>query len=182
MNFDSLVEDALFLYTDKKPLVVSHESLVDYMDANIQRPIVAKVHRGLMYAPFNSPETTNELKIEWQTALNHVLNTYTPIVIGYAGGDHSLMSFLEDDHTDMRRDVYWCYRGKPDPFDLPEEKIQRFVEKRNGYFVAIDGFDALMVEIGKAMYGDAIRPGLTTEHLKKQYDKRIQQYNQQWKS
>lgn len=179
-NFDSLVEDALFLYTDKKPLVVSHESLVDYMDANIQRPIVAKVHRGLMYAPFNSPETTNELKSEWQTALNHALNTYTPIVIGYAGGDHSLMSFLEDDRTDMRKGVYWCYRGKPDPSDLPEEKIQRFVEKRNGYFVAIDGFDALMVEIGKAMYGDAIRPGLTTEHLKKKYEKRVQQYNQQW--
>ena len=179
-NFDSLVEDALFLYTDKKPLVVSHESLVDYMDANIQRPIVAKVHRGLMYAPFNSPDTTNELKAEWQTALNHALNTYTPIVIGYAGGDHSLMSFLEDEHTDMRKGVYWCYRGKPDLSDLPEEKIQKFVEKRNGFFVAIDGFDALMVEIGKVMYGDAIRPGLTAEHLRKRYDKRAQQYNQQW--
>ena len=179
-NFDSLVEDALFLYTDKKPLVVSHESLVDYMDANVQRPIVAKVHRGLMYAPFNSPETTKELKPEWQTALNHALNTYIPIVIGYAGGDHSLMSFLEDDHTDMHKGVYWCYRGKPDSSDLPEEKIQRFVENRNGYFVAIDGFDALMVEIGKALYGDAIRPGLTAEHLKKMYDKRAQQYNQQW--
>ena len=179
-NFDSLVEDALFLYTEKKPLVVSHESLVDYMDANIQRPIVAKVHRGLMYAPFNSPETTNELKTEWQTALNHALNTYTPIVIGYAGGDHSLMSFLEDDRTDMRRGVYWCYRGKPDPSDLPEEKIQEFVKKRNGYFVAIDGFDALMVEIGKAMYDDAIRPGLMEEHLKKRYENRVQRYNQQW--
>lgn len=179
-NFDSLVEDALFLYTDKKPLAVSHESLVGYMDANIQRPIVAKVHRGLMYGPFNSPDTTNELKSEWRTALNHALNTYTPIVIGYAGGDHSLMSFLKDDRTDMRRGVYWCYRGKPDPSELPEEKIQQFVEKRNGYFVAIDGFDALMVEIGKAMYGDAIRPGLTAEHLKKKYDKRAQQYHQQW--
>lgn len=179
-NFDSLVEDALFLYTDKKPLVVSHESLVDYMDANIQRPIVAKVHRGLMYAPFNSPETTNELKAEWQTALNHALNTYTPIVIGYAGGDHSLMSFLEDDRTEMRKGVYWCYCGKPELSDLPEEKIQRFVEKRNGYFVAIDGFDALMVEIGKTLYEDAIRPGVTEEHLKKMYEKRVQQYNQQW--
>ncbi|MBD5506700.1 MAG: tetratricopeptide repeat protein [Lachnospiraceae bacterium] len=179
-NFDSLVEDALFLYTDKKPLVVSHESLADYMDANIQRPIVAKVHRGLMYAPLNSPETTNELKLEWQTALNHALNTYTPIVIGYAGGDHSLMSFLEDERTDMRRGVYWCYCGKPDSSDLPEKKIQRFVKKRNGYFVAIDGFDALMVEIGKVMYGDAIRPGLTAEHLKKNYENRVQRYNQQW--
>ena len=179
-NFDSLVEDALFLYTDKKPLVVSHESLVDYMDANIQRPIVAKVHRGLMYDPFNSPETTNELKPEWRKALTYALNVYTPIVIGYAGGDHSLMSFLEDDHTDMRKGVYWCYHGGTDPSDLPEERIQNFVKKRDGYFVAIDGFDALMVEIGKAMYGDAIRPGLTAEHLKKRYDKRIQQYNQQW--
>lgn len=61
-NFDSLVEDALFLYTDKKPLVISHESLADYIEANIQRPIIAKVHRGLLYAPFNSPETTNRLK------------------------------------------------------------------------------------------------------------------------
>ena len=179
-NFDSLVEDALFLYTDKKPLVVSHESLVDYMDANIQRPIVAKVHRGLMYDPFNSPETTNELKPEWRKALTHALNIYTPIVIGYAGGDHSLMSFLEDDHTDMRKGVYWCYCVRPECSDLPEERIQNFVENKNGYFVAINGFDALMVEIGKAMYGDAIRPGLTAEHLKKRYDKRVQQYNEQW--
>ena len=179
-NFDSLVEDALFLYTDKKPLVVSHESLADYMDANTQRPIVAMVHRGLMYAPFNSPETTNELKTEWKEALNYALKTYTPIVIGYAGGDHSLMSFLDKDCTGMRKGVYWCYRGKPDPSDLPEKKIQEFVKKRNGYFVAIDGFDALMVEIGKAMYGDAIRPSLMEEHLKKRYEKRVERYNQRW--
>lgn len=179
-NFDSLVEDALFLYTDKKPLVVGHESLADYIDANIQRPIVAKVHRSLMYAPFNSPETTSELKAEWQKALSYALNTYTPIVIGYAGGDHSLMSFLEDETTVIRNGVYWCYLGKPSLSDLPEENIQRFVENRNGYFVAIDGFDALMVEIGKALYGDAIRPGLTEERLKEKHDRRVRQYNEQW--
>ncbi|NBI67899.1 tetratricopeptide repeat protein [Pseudoflavonifractor sp. 60] len=179
-NFVSLVEDALFLYTDKKPLVVGHESLADYMDANIQRPIVAKVHRGLMYAPFNSPETTQELKTEWQKALSYALNTYTPIVIGYAGGDHSLMSFLEDDATTIQNSIYWCYRGKIDFSSLPEENIQKFVAKRNGYFVAIDGFDALMVEIGKTMYGDAIRPGITAEHLKEKHDRRVQRYNEQW--
>lgn len=179
-NFDSLVEDALFLYTNKKPLVVSHESLADYIEANIQRPIVAKVHRGLMYAPFNSPETTQELKPEWENALSRAFNIYTPIVIGYAGGDHSLMSFLKKDDTIMRNGVYWCYRGKCDPSDLPEASIQEFVEKRSGYFVAIDGFDALMVEIGKTMYGDAIRPGLTAEKLKKAHDDRVRKYNEQW--
>lgn len=179
-NFDSLVEDALFLYTDKKPLVVSHESLADYVDANIQRPIIAKVHRGLMYAPFSSPETTQELKAEWQKALSYVFNIYTPIVTGYASGDRSLMSFLEDDPTFIRNGVYWCYRGKCDSSSLPEENIQRFAEKREGFFIAIDGFDALMAEIGKTMYGDIIRPGLTAERLKQKHDKRVQRYNEQW--
>ena len=46
-NFDSLVEDALFLYTDSKPLVINHELLADYAgDPNIKRPIIAKIHRG----------------------------------------------------------------------------------------------------------------------------------------
>lgn len=179
-NFDSLVEDALFLYTNKRPLVVSHESLADYMEANIQRPIVAKVHRGLMYAPFNSPETTQELKPEWQSALRRAFDIYTPVVIGYAGGDHSLMSFLQQESTSMRNGVYWCYRGKPDPANLPDAAIQKFVKDRDGYFVAIDGFDALMVELGKTMYGDAIRPRHTEEKLKKTHDERVRKYNEQW--
>lgn len=179
-NFDSLVEDALFLYTDKKPLVVSHESLADYIEANIQRPIVAKVHRGLMYAPFNSPETTHELKKEWRDALSHAFNSYTPIVIGYAGGDRSLMAFLEESGTTMRHGVYWCFRGKPDQSRLPEENIRKFVLDKDGYFAAIDGFDALMMEIGKTMYGDAIRPGRTAERLRETNEKRIRRYNEQW--
>ena len=179
-NFDSLVEDALFLYTDKRPLVVSHESLADYIEANIQRPIVAKVHRGLMYAPFNSPDTTKELKPEWERALRQAFSTYTPIVIGYAGGDHSLMSFLEQDSTAMPNGVYWCYRGKCEPSCLPGENIQAFVKKRGGCFVATGGFDALMVEIGKTLYGDDIRPGLTEKKLKKVLDDRVQTYNDQW--
>ena len=146
----------------------------------MQRPIVAKVHRGLMYAPFNSPETTHDLKPEWRKALSYVFGTYTPIVIGYAGGDRSLMSFLEEEGTVMRNGVYWCYRGKAGQAKLPDESIQQFLREKHGYFVAIDGFDALMVEIGTTVYGDAIRPGLTAEQLKKKNDGRINQYNEQW--
>ena len=179
-NFDSLVEDALFLYTDKRPLVVSHESLADYMEANIRRPIIAKVHRGLMYAPLNSPENLQELKPEWQRALSQALSIYTPIVIGYAGGDHSLMSFLEKETTSIRGSIYCCYRGKRSRAGLPGENIQSLVANHNGYFVAIDGFDALMVEIGKTMYSDAIRPGLTKDKLQKKLDERLRNYNAQW--
>lgn len=176
-NFDSLVEDALFLYTEKKPLVVSHESLASYIESDIQRPIIAKVHRGLMYAPFNSPEATENLKEEWREVLNYAFNTYTPIVIGYGGGDHSLMSFLQEKSTTMRHGIYWCYRGE---FDTVEENIKSFVEEKEGFFVNIGGFDELMLEIGKALYSEEITPGCTQTYLKEQYGKRIQNYFEQW--
>lgn len=176
-NFDNLVEDALFLYTNKRPLVVSHESLAGYIESDIQRPIVAKVHRGLMYAPFNSPDTTNKLKEEWREALNYAFSTYTPIVIGYGGGDHSLMAFLEEENTAMRHGVYWCYLENA---DLPEKNICDFVENKDGYFVTIGGFDALMMEIGNSLYKDNITPTGTDAYLKDQYDERVRQYNKQW--
>ena len=176
-NFDSLVEDALFLYTNKKPLIVSHESLTGYIESDIQRPIIAKVHRGLMYAPFNSPETTKKLKGEWKEALNYAFSTYTPIVIGYGGGDRSLMSFLEEESTSMRHGVYWCYM---EDSGLPDENIQDFVEKKNGFFVSIRGFDALMMEIGNALYHNEITPTRTEDYLKNQYEQRVEQYNTQW--
>lgn len=176
-NFDSLVEDALFLYTDKKPLVVSHESLAGYIESDIQRPIIAKVHRGLMYAPFNSPEATENLKEEWREVLNYAFNTYTPIVIGYGGGDHSLMSFLQEKSTTMRHGIYWCYRGE---FDTVEENIKSFVKEKEGFFVNIGGFDELMLEIGKALYSEEITPSCTQTYLEEQYGKRIQKYYEQW--
>lgn len=179
-NFDSLVEDALFLYTNKKPLVVGHESLAAYIEANIRRPIIAKVHRGLLYEPFNSPETTHKLKEEWRSALSYAFDTYTPIVIGYAGGDRSLMAFLKEKETVLRNGVYWCYRGKPDLARLPEADIQKFVRDKDGSLVTIDGFDALMVEIGNTLYEDAIRPGRTEERLKEELNRRIRRYNEQW--
>lgn len=80
----------------------------------------------------------------------------------------------------MRNGVYWCYRGKAGQAKLPDESIQQFLREKHGYFVAIDGFDALMVEIGKTLYGDDIRPGRTAEQLKEKHDRRVQQYNQQW--
>ena len=56
-NFDSLVEDALFMYTSSRPLVINHELLSGYAgDPNISRPIIAKVHRGIFFDPLNMPE------------------------------------------------------------------------------------------------------------------------------
>lgn len=124
-NFDCMVEDALFVYTDKRPIVVAHESLAGYIKLNIERPIIAKIHRGLYFEPFNRQEELEGLKDEWQEVLKSVFRMYTPIVIGYAGGDNSLMTFLQDDSIELNG-LYWCYYKK----DGVADEIKNLVEKK----------------------------------------------------
>lgn len=175
-NFDSLAEDAIANYTDKRPLVVAHESLAGYMDVETSRPIIAKVHRGLFYEPFNTTEETDKLDDKWKPALLNAFRHYAPIVIGYAGGDQSLMPFLEETGTEMKHGFYWCIRGNKEP----DKRIKELVKNKKGCFVRIDGFDALMMTLGNELYGDEITPTETEELLKKQTEQRIGKYNKQW--
>lgn len=94
-NFDTLLEDALYTYTFKHPLVVGHESLASYIGSDSRHPVIAKIHRDLLFRPFNRKEDMDKLKDEWEQPLRNALSRYTPIVIGYAGGDHTFMSLLK---------------------------------------------------------------------------------------
>ena len=175
-NFDSLAEDAITSYTDKRPLVIAHESLAGYMDVETSRPIIAKVHRGLFYEPFNTTEETNKLDDKWKPALLQAFRHYAPIVIGYAGGDQSLMSFLEEPGTEMKHGFYWCIRGTKEP----DERIKKLVKDKKGCFVRIDGFDQLMMKLGSELYGDETTPTETGKLLEKQAKQRFEKYNKQW--
>lgn len=178
-NFDSLIEDALFLYTDSKPLVINHELLADYAgDSNIKRPIIAKIHRGIFFDPLNQPEETKELKGKWHDVLVSIFQNYTPIVIGYGGGDNSLMNLLEEDNVRMKNGMYWCYVEK---YGQPSEKIQKLVQKKKGYLVRTAGFDATMLAIGNALFPDKIGVHETEEYLNNRTSKQIENYEKEYK-
>ncbi len=174
-NFDSLVEDALFMYTRSKPLVINHELLADYIDnQNIQRPIIAKVHRGMFFDPLNDPENTQELKGRWHQVLEHAFRIYTPIVVGYGGGDHSLMDFLKEKSTEMPNGIYWCYMEE---YGLPDENIRDTVRRHDGCLVKMHGFDAFMLAIGNELYPDKISTNATEKYLTARTNERIDSYN-----
>ncbi len=178
-NFDSLIEDALFLYTDNKPLVINHEFLAEYAgDSNIKRPIIAKVHRGIFFDPLNQPEETNELKGKWHDVLASVFQNYTPIVIGYGGGDNSLMNLLEDSNIKMKNGIYWCYFEK---YGLPNDKIQTLIKEKNGYLVRTAGFDATMLALGNALFSDKIGVHEAEEYLNNRTSIQIANYEQEYK-
>lgn len=178
-NFDSLVEDALFLYTRSKPLVINHELLADYAgDPNIKRPIIEKVHRGIFFDPMNRPEETNELKGKWHDVLTSVFQNYTPIVIGYGGGDNSLMELLSEESIIMKNGIYWCYVQN---YGLPSERIQKLVQNKKGYLVCTAGFDATMLTIGNALFPSRMDVHEVDKYLNNQINMQIANYEKEYK-
>ena len=151
-NFDSLVEESLSLYHAQRPLVIGHESLAPFMNSteNMRRPMIAKVHRDLLLHPKNGEGEVERLDEGWANPLRSALLRYTPIVIGYAGGDKTLMTFLESLHLDT---VYWCTLGSCE--DDEDERIKDFLNKQDhGYLVSIEGFDEVLYGLLDTLMSD----------------------------
>ena len=151
-NFDSMIEDAMFTYTQTKPLVCGHESLTSFIKPMITRPLIAKIHRVPFYAPKSSSSETNDLHESWKNALTNILNIYTPLVIGYGGNDGSLMGFLESLEK-IEGGVFWFFRENDGE---PAEKIKNLVVKHNGYLVPIEGFDEMMLQMNTRLGYDLL--------------------------
>lgn len=169
-NFDSLIEDALFIYANKHPLLVGHESLAGFINLNVDRPIVAKIHRSLYFHPYNRQKETHGLDQEWQETLKNAFMVYTPVVIGYAGGDQSLMEFLKDANVKMNG-LYWCYWKK----EAPSQEIIDLVKGKNGCLIPIEGFDYFMYMLSRKMGFEN-----PDEEMRKVTEDRIERYNAQY--
>ncbi len=169
-NFDSLIEDALFIYANEHPLLVGHESLAGFINLNVDRPIVAKIHRSLYFHPYNRQKETHGLDQEWQETLKNAFMVYTPVVIGYAGGDQSLMEFLKAEDVKMNG-LYWCYWKK----ETPSQEIVDLVKSKNGCLIPIEGFDYFMYMLSRKMGFEN-----PDKEMRKVTDDRIERYNTQY--
>ena len=165
-NFDSLIEDALYTYTFKHPLVVGHESLASYIANDTRHPVVAKIHRDLLFQPLNRKADMDKLKDEWEKPLRGALSKYIPIVVGYAGGDRTFMSLL--DRIELNG-LYWCHLGEP------SDEIKEIVAKQKGYLVKIMGFDEVMFQIGDR-FGEEARFGDPCQYVREQAEERCGLY------
>ncbi len=174
-NFDSLTEDALFMFTDKKPLVVGHESLSTYIKPLSSRPLVVKVHHDLLYSPQSDSKATSKLAEGMVNNLRAIFTYFTPLVIGYGGNDGSLMGFL-DQLNEIKGGLFWFYRNEK---EVQDEKIQKLVKKFDGNFVKIHGFDELMIQLGDKLEMKLLDKDLTSvaERRAKSYRKQFDEIN-----
>jgi tetratricopeptide (TPR) repeat protein len=181
-NFDNLAADALSIHSSTFPVVVSHDSLADYARVALRRPLIAKVHGSLGFAPKSCPEELQCLPGQWQSALTRILERYTPIVVGYNGNDGSLMGALELLPDGVPDTVFWCFR---DAQDRPQESLARtprrlheFVARKRGRFIPIHGFDEMMLLLHRQLSQVGQVPNLY-DRLKNRTEARLKRFDDQ---
>jgi len=149
-NFDSLIETAIYQFTDKTPLVCGHESLSGYARPSTIHPLIVKIHRDLLLAPKSDVDEINKLDKGWKEPLDHIFSSHIPIVIGYGGNDGSLMSYFEQ--MNKPSNFFWCeLEGKK-----VSARVEQLIERTEGGLVEINGFDEIMHEL--LWVFDAIKP------------------------
>jgi Tfp pilus assembly protein PilF len=163
-NFDSLVESSVYQFTDKTPLVCGHESLSGYARPSRIHPLIVKIHRDLLLSPKSDPSEISTLDAAWNEPLDHIFSTHIPIIIGYGGNDGSLMCYFEK--MNKSSNFFWCGIDE----NLITERVAKIIEKHDGSFVIIEGFDKLMHEL--LWVFSEIKP--VKEELEKITNERIQ--------
>jgi protein O-mannosyl-transferase len=181
-NFDNLVADALSIHSSRFPLVVAHDALAQYAAVELRRPLVAKIHGALGFAPKSQPDDIAALSEGWRTALRRILERYTPIVIGYEGNDGSLMSFLQSLPEQIPDRIFWCVHAPnanpTDCLNRVSPEVRDCVRARRGRFVPIRGFDELMAKLLSKLREKGSVPDLY-ERLKERARQREGSYDEQ---
>ena len=143
-NFDDLLQDALYLYTDVRPLVIYHESLAGYIRPTQTRPLVVKLHGDNHLSPYNTIEETARLGDEFRNPIKFILHDRGLIFVGYGGNDKSIIRLLETlPDGALQYGVYWVSNREP------QGEIRSWLESREAILVENNDFDRLMVLIKK---------------------------------
>jgi tetratricopeptide (TPR) repeat protein len=137
-NFDDLVADALYVYSHKKPLVITHESLIDYARVSSVKPTVIKLHGDAHLSPKNTEGELYELETPMNHAMAGILSESFLVFIGYGGNDKGILKMVGG-VKELRDKVYWV-----NP-DIPQNGFGKWLSKINAKQVDHLDFDQLML-------------------------------------
>lgn len=137
-NFDDLAADALYLFTDRRPLVIAHERLFTYIRASRTRPLIIKLHGDHRLEPHNTPSETATL--DGVSEMLPVLHDRGLVFLGYGGHDTGVLKILQSLPSEaLPHGVYWVAPHEP-PGEMAE-----WLNRRGGVFVHSRDFDELML-------------------------------------
>ncbi|MDT8429508.1 MAG: SIR2 family protein [Pseudomonadales bacterium] len=154
-NFDDLINESLFRFSDVRPITCAHDSAISAIRISSARPKIIKLHGDFLYDNIQcTAEETSKLQANMAKKLKQFLKEFGLIVSGYSGRDDSIMNELTSliegkDDEYLNYGVYWALR----PDDDVSDNLFKFLSNQKVYYVIIDGFDELFAELYKETCG-----------------------------
>ena len=140
-NFDDLMADAFYLFTETRPIVIPDEALADFIRPTETRPLIVKLHGDNHLAPKVSRNDTTTLPVELRGRVQRLIQDRGLILVGYGGRDQSILEMLGDlPPGDPQYGVYWV--GQKDPSSVP---LAPWLEKHRACWVEQGDFDEMML-------------------------------------
>jgi Tfp pilus assembly protein PilF len=141
-NFDDLMADALYLFTQARPLVIQHESLANYIRPTRTRPLIVKLHGDHRLSPQNTGAETEALKELIEKQVRTLLNDRGLVFMGYGGNDEGIAKMLEALPAEaLPLGVFWT--GRREPFG----RLRFWLESRDAIWIEKGSFDEMMLLI-----------------------------------
>jgi len=155
-NFDDLINEAFYQFSNERPLVCAHDSSIKTISITSKRPKVVKLHGDYLFDDIKSTlRETESLEQNCKEKLIEFCKEFGLIVVGYSGNDRSIMDvleFLTKQDNYLKNGVYWCLRKDDDV----NHRLQNLFWKDKVYPVIIDGYDELFAELHAKIIGSGI--------------------------
>lgn len=163
-NFDDLVNEAFYLFSNSRPIVCAHDSSIHSISITSKRPKVVKLHGDYLFDDIKSTlRETESLEHNTKEKFVEFCKEYGLIIVGYSGSDRSIMDvleFLARQENYLKNGIYWCLRRT----DHVCHALKNLIWKDKVYPVLIDGFDEFFAEI----HSQTVRGELKLNSGKKQ--------------
>jgi protein O-mannosyl-transferase len=148
-NFDDLITDGMFIYSNIKPRVISHELLARYIREDPRRPLVVKLHGDAHLSPFSTEEETKLFNPIIQNKVAELFSNKGVIFIGYGGNDVSVHNLLNSiDKITPIKDIYWINSH------FPNNAIGTWLSSKKANYVNFNDFDEVMITLFHAFQLD----------------------------
>lgn len=146
-NFDDLVNEAFYSYSSQRPIVCAHDSSINSVTVTSKRPKIIKLHGDYLFDDLKSTmRETESLEQNMKSKFVEFAKDYGLIVVGYAGGDRSIMDALSSllkSEDYFKGGIYWCLRRDADV----SEELRKLLWKERVYFVEVPGFDEIFADL-----------------------------------
>ncbi|SFU33160.1 SIR2-like domain-containing protein [Polaromonas sp. YR568] len=169
-NFDDILNEAFYVYSSQRPIVCAHDSSINSITVTSKRPKVIKIHGDYLFDDLKSTvRETENLEQNIKAKFMEFAKDYGLIVVGYSGGDRSVMDVLASllrNEEFLKNGIYWCLR----PNSEVSEELRKLIWRDRVYFVEVSGFDELFAELFNIFNDGQILPDSATSIIHRPSD------------